>query len=661
MKPNLNCLFKIIFASVAISGCASSLIAQEFVWTQGNAPATNWQAVASSSSGNKLVAVGSSGGIYCSTNSGTNWTRTSAPNLSWSSVASSSDGMKLAAVVYGGGIYFSMDSGASWTNSNATNLSWQAIASSSDGTKLVAVTYGGFNTSTNGGIYTSSDSGRSWSKTSAPMLNGIVPNWRSVASSSDGTKLVAGIDYGVIFISRDSGLTWAGTSVPNGSAAQWYSVASSSDGRKLVAVTPFLGIWSSTNSGTNWTQAPGTTSATWHSVASSSDGSNMTAAAVSGQISRSTNSGLTWISTGAPGLSWRSVASSADGSRLAAASFDPYQAGAGIYAGKIRTYPPEITEQPVSVFMCPNSTTILEVAATGTPPLYYQWRKSGTNLLDGGHVLGAATTNLTLSNVSDADTANYDVVITNETGSITSSVVTVIVTILPAKATPIIVNGFIVGVNLSNGGCGYTNPPTIIFSGQGGNGATGYAQISNGSVTNIVITAAGAGYPSNAALFIAPPLYPTLSIVQLLTNTPSATATPIVTNGFVVGANITASGSGYTTNPTVSFSDVSGHGAAAYSQIGNGSVTNIVFTSAGSGYTSNAVINISPTPTMRVVIPSAKSLMLGQNYQLQIANDLNGWMSCGAVFSATASDWAATNFWNVANTNLLFFRMQMFP
>lgn len=385
----------------------------------------------------------------------------------------------------------------------------------------------------------------------------------------------------------------------------------------------------------------------------------MTAAAVSGQISRSTNFGLTWIGTGAPGLSWRVVASSADGSRLAAASFDPYQVGAGIYAGKIRTYPPEITEQPGNAFTCPNTTAILKVAATGTPPLYYQWQKNGTNLLDGGHVQGAATTNLTLSSVSDDDTANYNVVITNETGSVTSSVIIVTVTVVPARATPIIVNGFIIGVSLAEGGCGYTNPPTVFFSGQGGNGATGYAQISNGSVTNIVITSAGSNYLANAEVFITPPFFPTMSIVQLLTNTPSAVATPILTNGFIVGATIIAPGSGYSTNPSVTFSDVSGHGAAAYSQIGNGSVTNIVITSAGSGYSSNVVINIAPTPTIRVVIPSANDLLLGQNYQLQTANDLNGWASFGTPFSVTTTAWAATNYWNVATTNQLFFRLEM--
>jgi hypothetical protein len=246
--------------------------------------------------------------------------------------------------------------------------------------------------------------------------------------------------------------------------------------------------------------------------------------------------------------------------------------------------------------------------------------------------------------------------------TVTSSVAALTVSYTPALATPIVVYGFVVGATLTESGCGYTNPPVIVFTGQGGAGAVGYAQISNGSVTNIVITSAGFGYPANTLIQIAPPVYPTLSIAQIFTNTPSATATPIVTNGFIVRANLTAPGSGYTIAPSVSFNDVSGHGATAYAQISNGSVTNIVITDAGSEYSSNTTINIpaAASLSLNVVIPSAKNLMLGQNYQLQITDDLNNWTSYGSVFTATNTTWTSTDFWVVATTNRMFFRLKMF-
>jgi len=52
-----------------------------------------------------------------------------------------------------------------------------------------------------------------------------------VASSSDGTKLIAAVVGGQLYTSVDSGATW----LPSESNRNWISVASSSDGNKLVA------------------------------------------------------------------------------------------------------------------------------------------------------------------------------------------------------------------------------------------------------------------------------------------------------------------------------------------------------------------------------------------------------------------------------------------
>jgi hypothetical protein len=64
--------------------------------------------------------------------------------------------------------------------------------------------------------------------TSAPDTN-----WISVASSADGTKLVAAVGGGQIYTSVDSGATWTAADAPS---TNWQSVASSADGSKMVAV-----------------------------------------------------------------------------------------------------------------------------------------------------------------------------------------------------------------------------------------------------------------------------------------------------------------------------------------------------------------------------------------------------------------------------------------
>jgi photosystem II stability/assembly factor-like uncharacterized protein len=129
-----------------------------------------------------------------------------------------------------------------WTLRNGTRY-FQCVASSADGTKLVA---GGLSSWQ---LYTSSDSGATWTQRTAP---GISDQWMSVASSADGTKLVAAANGSGIYTSTDSGVTWTQQNIVSG---QWRSVASSADGTKLVAgncgVPSFIS--SSTNSGVTWT------------------------------------------------------------------------------------------------------------------------------------------------------------------------------------------------------------------------------------------------------------------------------------------------------------------------------------------------------------------------------------------------------------------------
>jgi hypothetical protein len=209
--------------------------------------------------------------------------------------------------------------GKDWTAYD-TNRNWTAIASSADGSKLVAAVR-------NGQIYTSTDSGVTW-----VARNAGVKQWGSVASSADGTKLVAVVSTGQggpgnfapIYVSTDSGVTWT----PRENARNWSAVASSSDGTKLVAVGINERIYTSTNSGVSWT--PHENSRNWRAVASSADGTKLVAATGgfgNGRIYLSTDSGASW-SPSLQGLSndWLSVASSADGSKLIAAASSPFLA-----------------------------------------------------------------------------------------------------------------------------------------------------------------------------------------------------------------------------------------------------------------------------------------------------------------------------------------------
>lgn len=298
-----------------------------------------WQ-LASSADGTKLVVASMLNYIYTSTDSGATWVeRTSAGFHEWTAIASSADGTKLAATAndydydanqYGGFIYTSSDSGATWTEHTTAGLhEWKTIASSSDGTRLTAAANEENEEGDNVGfIYTSADSGVTWTEQTAAGER----EWRSVASSADGTKLVAlesnqSVGSRYAYTSVDSGVTWTERTVDPSVMQIWKSVTSSADGTHLVAVSSGDAYWdpgaiyTSTDSGVTWTERGTAGAHFWQSVASSSDGTRLVATVSIGFVYTSSDAGATWTAQTAAGENeWRPIASSADGMKLTVAS-----------------------------------------------------------------------------------------------------------------------------------------------------------------------------------------------------------------------------------------------------------------------------------------------------------------------------------------------------
>lgn len=217
----------------------------------------------------------------------------------------------------GAGAWSAMLDGV-WKQQTAapTSAGWFSIASSSDGSHLVAGAYPG-------SIYTSADYGTTWTtQTSAPTG----AYWTSVASSSDGSHLAAVVFGGGIYTSINFGATWAAqTGAP--ASAFWQAIASSADGSHLVAAVTSGRIYTSANYGVTW--APQNSApANWISLASSADGGKLVAAVFGGSLYTSTDAGATWTpQPGAPtSANWQCVASSVNGSALAAVVM-----GGGIY------------------------------------------------------------------------------------------------------------------------------------------------------------------------------------------------------------------------------------------------------------------------------------------------------------------------------------------
>jgi|ERR1017187_8769029 hypothetical protein len=214
-----------------------------------------------------------------------------------------------------------------WVQSSASvGEYWHSVASSADGTKLVAVSFDidfslDFLPPPTGGIYLSTNSGATWTLSPTAPTGG----WICVSSSADGSKLAALDGGGLIYISTTAGKNWKATLTQ----PQFLDcIACSSVGNKLVAGAwnDFVGspslIYTSGTFGSRLRKSD-SLSQYWTSLACSGDGKRLVASCVNasdtGGIYISRDFGETWHRSRAPAGNWYAVASSADGTKLAAA------------------------------------------------------------------------------------------------------------------------------------------------------------------------------------------------------------------------------------------------------------------------------------------------------------------------------------------------------
>ena len=311
-------------------------------WTPTGAPSESWYSLASSADGSKIIAAFSSWQFGFSTNGGATWTTNNQPvydsNVEFRTIALSADGTEIVCVA-GPACWVSTDLGNTWSSNNVPGVTFLAsVAMSADGSKLVVVAGQGNQPGkpNPGPICISTNRGTTWTQTMAPTNN-----WVSVASSADGSKLVAAVEnqsgstyvpYGdFIYISTNSGASWILSEAPTN--IPWGAVASSADGSKVVAGSQmaFVGsgptgytnglVYTSTDFGMTWV-SNNVPQAQWYGVASSSDGTHLAAVGSMGTIViySSTNAGTTWVSNNVPNQLWNDVVSTADGIKLLAAS-----------------------------------------------------------------------------------------------------------------------------------------------------------------------------------------------------------------------------------------------------------------------------------------------------------------------------------------------------
>ncbi len=96
--------------------------------------------------------------------------------------------------------------------------------------------------------------------------------------------------------------------------------------------------------------------------------------------------------------------------------------------------PVTIANQPTNQFVLLNNNATFSASTTGDAPMSFQWYFNGAPLTDGGRVAGSTTTNLAIANVQTNDAGSYQLVVTNNYGTATSTVATLTVLVPAAIA-----------------------------------------------------------------------------------------------------------------------------------------------------------------------------------------------------------------------------------
>jgi Metal-dependent hydrolase len=239
------------------------------------------------------------------------------------------------------------------------------------------------------------------------------------------------------------------------------------------------------------------------------------------------------------------------------------------------TSAPAITLQPQNQTILPGSNVTFSVVATGDVPLSYQWRFNANPLT------AASNSSYSITNVQFSDAGNYSVIVTNQSGSVTSSFAKLTVGVAPTISSQPQSQNTNVGATVSFSVTATGNPPPNYQWRLNGNpisGATGssYTRTNvqpadTGDYSVLITNIAGSVVSSNATLTVnsGTPLF----IAQWNFNSVSADAnvgtgstSPSIGSGTaaLIGGTTATFATGSSGDPASAGSDNSGWNTTSY-------------------------------------------------------------------------------------------------
>lgn len=564
----------------------------------------NWEEIAISEDGKKIIATEGPGGVYISTTAGETWTNKTVdenPNSFFygNSVASSSDGTKLITASYPGHVYTSSNSGETWIKRiNAGHKSWCTIACSSDGLKIIA--------SDSIYVYTSSDFGETWTIHLADRAR----NWFAVDISSDGTKMFAASLNDYVYISINSGETW--TSKNNDTYRDWCGINCSSDGSRIIALARNSYVYLSSDFGETWKKQKRIGKHFWLGADSSSDGKKIIITDKEGYIYSTTNEGKNWRIRknieGNPPID--QICLSNDGRKIWAIEYGGY-----LYYSFNECDEVESVAGSGATFLgYPNSLglltgiTLLNVGSgyREDAGLDFSFNATGINVLNSGSGYFSSP-NFLISGKEGYSASGFLNV--NSSGQITTPVFTNFGSGFFSVPEYVEVYSVLSEINIINSGSGFNDNFDLVFSGGGGSGIMASGLI-NFSVEKVLVTNSGRNYSSIPLVVFSGEEIQRASGVALMSeqvitgveitnsglykNKPSVLFSggdplyqaqgQVVSVGNLTGISIVSKGNNYTGIPSVSLPVNNGSGALFTAAMSSGADIECLFSSGANGY-----------------------------------------------------------------------------
>ncbi len=269
-----------------------------------------------------------------------------------------------------------------------------------------------------------------------------------------------------------------------------------------------------------------------------------------------------------------------------------------------------IATQPLSQTVCPSAPASFSVAASGTGPFNYQWRKNSSN------IAGATNSTFTIAAASTGDAGNYDVIVNGSCGSATSNTAALTVSTTPIisaqPANQTVCFGTAASFSVTASG---TGPITYQWRKNGSNiaGAINSTFSLPSTVSgdagsyDVIVTGACGSATSNAATLT---VNPTTTISQQPAN-------QTVTTGQSATFSVTATGVGLTCQWRKNGSNINGATSSSYnianaipSDAGNYSV--VVTGTCGTSTSNAATLTVVNCPAI-TVNPANPALPTGRS------------------------------------------------